>query len=55
MIMQFEHIATNIPLNVRMTFTQSMLYKLGFKDTIIDQVMADNKISMLDYFYEGVQ
>ena len=55
MIMQFEHIATRIPLNVRMTFIQSVLYKLGFKDKIIDEVMDDNQISDLDYFYEGVQ
>ena len=34
MIMQFEHIATRIPLNVRMTFIQSVLYKLGFLDAV---------------------
>ncbi len=54
MIMNFEHIATRIPLNVRMSFSESILYKLGFKDRVIDRVMSKNAISELDYFYDGV-
>lgn len=54
MVMNFEHIATRIPLNVRMSFSESILYKLGFKDRVIDRVMLKNAISELDYFYDGV-
>jgi len=53
-VMHFEHIATRIPLNVQLTFIESILYKLGFKDRIIDRVMSKNAISELDYFYDGV-
>jgi len=54
MYMNFEHIATRIPLNVKMTFKEKVLFKLGFKDRVIDSIMAKNSISELDYFYEGV-
>jgi len=54
MYMNFEHIATRIPLNVKMTFVETILYKLGFKDKVIDSIMNKNSISELDYFYEGV-
>ena len=54
MYMNFEHIATRIPLNVKMTFVETILYKLGFKDRVIDSIMNKNSISELDYFYEGV-
>ena len=54
MYMNFEHIATRIPLNVKMTFKESVLYKLGYKDRVIDSIMCKNNISDLDYFYEGV-
>jgi len=54
MYMNFEHIATRIPLNVKMTFKEKVLYKLGFKDKVIDSIMNKNSISELDYFYEGV-
>ena len=52
--MNFEHIATRIPMNVGMTFKESILYKLGFKDKVIESVMAKHNISSLDFFYEGV-
>ena len=54
MYMNFEHIATRIPLNVKMTFKETILYKLGFKDRVIDSIMNKNNITDLDYFYEGV-
>ena len=54
MYMNFEHIATRIPLNVKMTFKESVLFKLGYKDRVIDSIMLNNNISELDYFYEGV-
>lgn len=54
MYMNFEHIATRIPLNVKMTFKETILYKLGYKDRVIDSIMSKNNISDLDYFYEGV-
>ena len=54
MYMNFEHIATRIPLNVKMTFKETILFKLGFKDKVIDSIMNKNNITDLDYFYEGV-
>ena len=54
MYMNFEHIATRIPLNVKMTFKETILFKLGFKDKVIDSIMNKNDITDLDYFYEGV-
>ena len=54
MYMNFEHIATKIPLNVKMTFKETILFKLGYKGRVIDSIMAKNSISELDYFYEGV-
>lgn len=54
MYMNFEHIATRIPLNVKMTFKETILYKLGYKDRVIDSIMNKNNITDLDYFYEGV-
>tara|TARA_B100001094_G_C18190316_1_gene806726 strand:- start:4005 stop:4181 length:177 start_codon:yes stop_codon:yes gene_type:complete len=54
MVMNFEHIATRIPMNVPMTFRESILYKLGFKDRVIDKVMSKWALSELEYFYEGV-
>ncbi len=53
MIMQFEHIATRMPLNIRLSFRQNMLFKLGFKNKVIDEVM--DFIGEYDYFYEGVK
>ena len=53
MIMQFEHIATRVPLNIRLSFRQNMLFKLGFKNKVIDEVMGF--IGEYDYFYEGVK
>ena len=54
MYMNFEHIATKIPLNVKMTFKETILFKLGYKGRVIDSIMNKNSISELDYFYEGV-
>ena len=54
MYMNFEHIATRIPLNVKMSFKEKVLFKLGFKDKVIDSIMNKNDITDLDYFYEGV-
>lgn len=54
MYMNFEHIATRIPLNVKMSFKETILYKLGYKDRVIDSIMSKNNITDLDYFYEGV-
>ena len=53
MIMQFEHIATGVPLNIKLSFRQNMLFKLGFKNKVIDEVM--DFIGEYDYFYEGVK
>tara|TARA_X000001382_G_scaffold100665_1_gene75271 strand:- start:28 stop:189 length:162 start_codon:yes stop_codon:yes gene_type:complete len=53
MIMQFEHIATRVPLNIRLSFRQNLLFKLGFKNKVIDEVM--DFIGEYDYFYEGVK
>jgi|TARA_B100001094_G_scaffold159220_1_gene154117 hypothetical protein len=53
MIMQFEHIATRVPLNIKLSFRQNLLFKLGFKNKVIDEVM--DFIGEYDYFYEGVR
>ena len=53
MIMQFEHIATRMPLNVRLSLRQNLLFRLGFENKIIDEVMAF--VGEYDYFYEGVK
>ncbi len=51
--MQFEHIATRVPLNIKLSFRQNLLFKLGFKNKVIDEVM--DFIGEYDYFYEGVR
>lgn len=53
MIMQFEHIATRVPLNVRMSFRQRLLFRLGFKNKVIDEIMGF--VGEYDYFYDGVK
>ena len=53
MIMQFEHVATRMPLNVRLSFRQGLLFRLGFKNKVIDEVM--DFVGEYDYFYEGVK
>lgn len=53
MIMQFEHIATRVPLNIKLSFRQNLLFKLGFKNKVINEVM--DFIGEYDYFYEGVR
>tara|TARA_B100002019_G_scaffold289755_1_gene306026 strand:- start:252 stop:437 length:186 start_codon:yes stop_codon:yes gene_type:complete len=53
-VANFEHIATRIPHNVKLTFKQNILFRLGFKDKVIDEVMDDWDISEYEYFYEGV-
>jgi len=51
--MQFEHIATRVPLNIKLSFRQNLLFKLGFKNKVNDEVM--DFIGEYDYFYEGVR
>jgi len=51
--MQFEHIATRVPLNIKLSFRQNLLFKLGFKNKVINEVM--DFIGEYDYFYEGVR
>jgi len=51
--MQFEHIATRVPLNIKLSFRQNLLFKLGFKNKVIDEVM--DFIGEYDYYYEGVK
>lgn len=52
--MNFEHIATHIPYNVNLTLRQNILFRLGFENKIVDEVMEFVGISEMDYFYEGV-
>lgn len=54
LMMNFEHIATTIPHNVPMTFIESILYRIGFENRMIDQVMEKWDIREEDYFFEGV-
>lgn len=54
LVMNFEHIATRIPHNVTLTMRQNILYRLGFKDKIIDEVMDFAGISEYEFFYDGV-
>lgn len=54
LVMNFEHIATRIPHNVRLTFRQNILFRFGFQDKVIDEVMHFWDISEYEYFYEGV-
>ena len=54
LVMNFEHIATQIPYNVKLTLRQNILFRLGFENKIIDEVMAQSEISDYEYFYEGV-
>ena len=49
MVMNFEHIATRIPMNVRMTFWEVVLYNIGFKDKAIDSVMTRYQIMDEEY------
>ena len=37
-----------------MTFIESILYRIGFENRIIDQVMEKWDIREEDYFFEGV-
>ena len=53
-VLNFEHIATRIPYNIQLTVKQNILYRLGFKGTVIDQAMSDFGISDYEYFFEGV-
>ena len=54
LVMNFEHIATKIPYNVKLTLKQNILFRLGFENKIIDEVMNFVGISDYEYFYEGV-
>ena len=54
LVMNFEHIATKIPYNVKLTLRQNILFRLGFENKIVDEVMDFVGISDYDYFYEGV-
>ena len=52
--MNFEHIATRIPLNVRVDIWNIILYNIGLKNRAITNVMDNYEISDYEYFYEGV-
>ena len=54
LVMNFEHIATRIPHNVRLTLRQNLLFRLGFENKVIDEVMDFADISEYDFFYDGV-
>tara|TARA_Y100000401_G_scaffold102145_1_gene92209 strand:- start:368 stop:541 length:174 start_codon:yes stop_codon:yes gene_type:complete len=54
MVMNFEHIATRIPLNVRVDIISFLCYNIGFKNKAIDRVMKFYDIDENEYFYEGV-
>ncbi len=52
-VLNFEHIATRIPHNIKLTWRQNILFRLGFKDKVIDEAMEFWGISDYEYFYEG--
>tara|TARA_B100001248_G_C27031378_1_gene296567 strand:+ start:168 stop:335 length:168 start_codon:yes stop_codon:yes gene_type:complete len=52
--MNFEHIATRIPLNVRVDMISFLCYNIGLKDKAIDRVMKFYHIDINEYFFEGV-
>ena len=54
MYMHFEHIATRIPLTVRLTFKERVLIFFGYEGRVVDSVMSKNNIFDADYFYDGV-
>tara|TARA_B100000902_G_scaffold197936_1_gene188900 strand:- start:1437 stop:1610 length:174 start_codon:yes stop_codon:yes gene_type:complete len=54
MVMNFEHMATRIPLNVRVDIWNIILYNIGFKNRAINNIMDEYEISDYEYFYEGV-
>tara|TARA_B100000614_G_scaffold203782_1_gene185331 strand:+ start:523 stop:696 length:174 start_codon:yes stop_codon:yes gene_type:complete len=54
MVMNFEHIATRIPLNVRVDIWNIILYNIGLKNRAITNVMDNYEISDYEYFFEGV-
>jgi hypothetical protein len=54
LFVHFEHIATRVPYSIKLTFIDSMLYKAGFKNYVVDKVMLDFDIQNEDYFFEGV-
>ena len=54
MVMNFEHIATRIPLNVRVDTWNIILYNIGLKNRAINNIMDEYEISDYEYFYEGV-
>lgn len=54
MVMNFEHIATRIPLNVRVDMISFLCYNIGLKDKAIDRVMKFYNIDIDEYFFEGV-
>jgi|TARA_R100000030_G_C3147770_1_gene97455 hypothetical protein len=52
--MNFTHLATGIPTNCAMTWLQTTLYKLGFKNYVINQVMTTFELKDEEYEYVGV-
>ena len=52
--MNFTHLATGIPTNCEMTWIQTTLYKLGFKNYVINEVMTTFELKDEEYEYVGV-
>ena len=54
MVMNFEHFATRIPLNVRVDIWNIILYNIGLKNRAINNIMDEYEISDYEYLFEGV-
>jgi len=52
--MNFTHLATGIPTNCEMTWIQTIMYKLGFKNYVINEVMTTFELKDKEYEYVGV-
>ena len=51
--MNFTHLATGVPTNCAMTWTQVIKYRLGFKNHVIDEVMTRYDLDEYEYEYVG--
>ena len=55
LFVHFEHIATGYPHSIRLTYFDTLLYKLGFEDYVVEKAIRDFDIRIGDeMFFEGV-
>jgi len=52
--MNFEHIATTVPYNCDMHFSDRILWHLGFTDFVTTRIMNRYEITYYDFDFIGV-